>query len=173
MRGLVAFATSCAALCLAGCGYHVAGKADLLPTTLHTIAIPAFHNNTTKYKLTERLPQAIGREFISRTRYQVIQDETQADAILRGTVSNYFSGPTIFDPATGRASGIQVFVILRIELIERATGKVLYSAPNMEVKERYEVSVEQIPYFDENQDALDRLSRQVARDVVSSILEKF
>ena len=90
------------------CGYHVAGKADLVPKTVHTIAIPPFANATVRYKLTDLLPEAISREFIARTHYQVVNDPTQADAVLRGTVINYVAYPTLIDQATGRTSGLQV-----------------------------------------------------------------
>ena len=157
---------------LAGCGYHVAGHSDVLPSTLHTIAIPSFGNLTTRYKLAERLPGAIGREFIERTRYRVIADPNKADAILRGAVINFFSGPTIFDPTTGRAAGVLV-VVLQLTLTERTTGKVLYTRPSVEFRERYEVSIEQTAYFDESEPALERLSREVARQVVSSVISAF
>jgi len=158
---------------LVGCGYHVVGHSDVLPKTLHTIAIPSFGNATTRYKLAERLPGAIGREFIERTRYRIVADPNQADAILRGAVINYFSGPTIFDSTTGRAAGVQVIVVLQLTLTERSTGKVLYTRPSVEFKERYEVSIEQTAYFDESEPALERLSREVARQVVSSVLSAF
>lgn len=159
---------------LAGaCGYRVGGKADLLPRTIHTIAIPAFGNITTRYKLSERLPAAIGREFLNRTRYQVVYDPSQGDAILSGSVSNYLSATTIFDQASGRAAGIQVSVFLNIKLTNRANGDVLYERSNFEVRQRYEVSIEQQAYFDESEAAMERLSREVARQVVSTILEAF
>lgn len=163
------------ALVVAGCGYHVAGKGDLLPQNLHTIAIPSFANVTVRYRLTERLPEALAREFIARTRYQIVPDPNKADAILRGTVSNYISYPTVFDQRTGRASGLQVSVTLQLELIERATGKVLFSRPGYETKQRYEFSQSSAPqaYFDESDTGVDRLSRDVARDIVSAILESF
>src|SRR5260221_14252232 len=103
-------------LTLASCGYHVSGKADLLPKRIHTIAIPAFGNATTKYKLSERLTSALTREFISRTRYRIVADPNQAEAILTGSIINVFSYPTIFDPPTCRASGVQVVVILQVTL---------------------------------------------------------
>ncbi len=156
-----------------GCGYRVAGRGDLLPRNIHTIVIPAFANNTPRYKLSERLPIAITREFVSRTRYQVVQDPNTADAVLQGTVSGYNSNPTIFDPATGRASAVQLSVFLDITLRERATGTVLYSRTRMEFRERYEISVDQRAYFEESDTALDRLSRDVARTLVSAVLEKF
>ena len=43
----------------------------------------------------------------------------------------------------------------------------------MEVKERYEISIDPKAYFDESAPALQRLSRDVSRSVVSAVLEKF
>jgi len=160
-------------LSLTSCGYHVAGKADLVPKSIHTIAIPAFANITTRYKLTDHLPGAITREFIARTRYQIINDPTQADAVLRGSIVNYVAYPTTIDQQTGRASGLQVNVTMQVTLTERATGKVIFSRPNFDVHQRYELSLTAGAYFEESDAALDRLSRDVARDLVSSILENF
>ena len=78
-----------AAVSLTGCGYHVSGHSDLLPTNIKTIAIPAFGNITGRYRLTDLMPRALTREFISRTRYQVVADERNADAVLKGAVVNY------------------------------------------------------------------------------------
>ncbi|MCC6391222.1 MAG: LptE family protein [Bryobacterales bacterium] len=155
------------------CGYHVSGHADALPKSIKTIAVPAFGNNTTRYRLSDRLPQAITREFISRTRYQVVPDVNSADAILQGSVVNVLSFPTTFDTRTGRAAGVQINVYLNLNLTERATGKVLYSNPNMEVRERYEISIDPLAYFEESETALDRLSKEVAGAVVSRVLETF
>ena len=166
-------AAAVAAFALVGCGYHVAGRADLLPKNIRTIAVPAFQNVTIRYKLTDRLPAAIAREFISRTRYAIVSDPDEADAVLHGTVTNYNSYPTIFDHATGRASAVQLSVILTIVLRERAGGAVLYERQNMEFRERYEISADPRSYYDESDMALDRLSRDVARSVVSAVLEKF
>ena len=165
-------AVLCAAL-LASCGYHGGGRAELIPNTVHTIAVPAFTNATTHYKLTDQLPQAITREFITRTRYRVTPDTESADAILDGTVLGYNSFPTVFDPATGRASAVELRVVMRISLRERATGKILYSRPNFEIRERYQISIDPAAFFEESDSALLRASEQTARQVVSSILEAF
>lgn len=167
------------ALLLAACGYHVAGQANLVPKTIHTIAIPPFANVTVQYKLTDRLPEAIAREFIARTKYQIVSDPDQADAILRGTITNFVAYPTVFDQTTGRASGVQTNVTMQIQFVERATGKVIFTRPSFEAKQVFEVStagtsvVSARAYFDESETALMRLSRDVARDIVSAILENF
>jgi hypothetical protein len=158
---------------LTSCGYRVAGRGDLLPPTVRSIAIPAFGNITPRYKLAERLPADIGREFINRTRYRVVANPEEADAVLRGSVASFSAFPTVADPASGRATGVMVVVVLQVSLTERATGRVLFQRPGMEVRERYEISIDPTAYFDESESAIQRLSRDAARSVVSAVLEDF
>jgi len=161
------------AMGLTGCGYHVGGKADLLPKTVKTIAIPTFGNLTTRYKISDRLGNAVSREFLTRTRYQIVADPNGADAVLSGVVLNYVAFPTVVDQVTSRAAGVQIQVILQLTLTDKASGKVLFTRPNMEVRERYEISIDQSQYFEESESALERLSRDVARSVVSAVLSGF
>ena len=64
-------------------------------------------------------------------------------------------------------------VTLRLTLTDRATGKVLFSRPGAEFRERYEISTDPAAYFDESGTAMQRVSRDVARSVVTAILEGF
>jgi len=156
-----------------GCGYHLASRSTLLPKHVKTIAIPAFGNATTRYQLAQRLPTALTREFISRTRYHIVAEPAAADAVLEGAVANYLYYPVVFDPATGRAATIQIHIILSVTLRERASGAVLFTNPNLEIRERYEISVDQRAYFEESDPALERAAREAARRIVSALLEAF
>ena len=62
---------------------------------------------------------------------------------------------------------------LQLTLTDRTTGKVLYSTSGAEFRERYEISTNPQAYFDESGTAIRRVSRDIARAVVSAILEKF
>jgi Lipopolysaccharide-assembly len=159
---------------LTSCGYHISGsgRTNLFPDTVKTISVPAFSNLTTRYKLTDFMPEAISREFITRTRYRVV-DADHGDAILRGGILSFTFNPSIFDPATGRASVAEVHLTMQLTLTERATGRVLYSRPKFEVTERYQISSDPAQYFDESDPALRRACQQAAREVVSAILENF
>ncbi len=158
---------------IAGCGYHVSGHADLLPVNIKTIAVPAFGNATTRYQLARLLPEDITREFIARTRYAVVADPAQADAVLSGAILNAAAYPTTIDPASGRANAVQMIVTLQITLTDRHTGKTLFSRPAAEFRQVYQISLDPTKYFDESSTAMIRLSRDVARNVVSSVLEQF
>jgi outer membrane lipopolysaccharide assembly protein LptE/RlpB len=155
------------------CGYHVAGKADLIPKNIKTIAIPAFTTNQARPKLTRLLATNIAQEFTSRTKYNIVADPTQADAVLKGSLSNFVVFQTISDPTTGRATGATIVATLQITLTERATGKVLFSRSPLEFRERYEISTDPQTYFDESGTAVERVARDAARTVVTAILENF
>jgi Lipopolysaccharide-assembly len=72
-----------AILCLfsASCGYHTAGKANLLPSDLRTIAVPAFVNQTQTFKIEQMLTAAVVQEFGTRTNYHIVSDPGAADAV--------------------------------------------------------------------------------------------
>ena len=154
------------------CGYHVSGKADLMPKDVHTIYVPAFENLTTHYRLTDAVPEAIAREFIARTRYRVVAHQEDADAVLKGSITSLISYAILTDQATGRATALQVVAKFQITLYDRA-GKMLYSRPNWEFHQRYQLSTNAQTYFDESGAAELRMSQDVAREVVSGILENF
>ncbi len=160
-------------LLLSSCGYRVAGHADLVPKTIKTIAIPAFGNQTVHQKLSQLISEDLTREFISRTRYTIVSVPDNADALLTGSVLQYSSGGTIYDPVTGRATGGQIIVVLQVSLTDRHTGKTIFSRPRYEFRERYEISIDPQAYFDESGTAIIRLSRDVAHSVVTAILVDF
>ncbi len=175
LRPLLSFALFLLPFAFLSCGYHVAGNStsDTIPQNVKTIAIPAFTNLTIRYKLTNYLPAAITREFISRTRYRVVNDPKEADAVLTGAVVRYDSYPLTFDPATNKASTIQIIVTMQITLRDRVTNAVLFERPRFEARQVYELSIDPKGFVDESTVGLDRLSREVARSVVTAILENF
>lgn len=157
---------------LCGCGYHVAGQANLLPKDIRTIAITPWNNASTQYKLSGYMTEAMSREMISRTRFTVNADPSKADATLTASIVNMFSNATVSDPATGRGTGAQVIVQIQVRLVAK-DGRILFDRPNLDFRERYEISTDPRQYLDESQAALQRLSRNVARTLVSAILENF
>ncbi len=144
-----------------------------MPKEIRSIGIPPFSNPTTRYRLTERLPIAITREFLARTKYQILPDANGADAVLQGSIGMIMAFPTVFDPTSGRAAGVQVQTILAVTLTQAVSNKVLYTNPALDFRQRYEISTDPQAYFDESTSAFERLSRDVATSVVTAILENF
>lgn len=163
----------CLLPCLPSCGYHVAGRGDQIPRDVRTIAVLPFSNATSRYKVEQYVTRAVTHELLSRTRFRVTPDDREADATLSGAVVNIFLTPVIFDPASGRGTSVEIITQMQVSLVERRTGKILYQNQNYVARERYEVSTDPRAYFEESEIGLERMSRSVARSLVSAILEKF
>jgi outer membrane lipopolysaccharide assembly protein LptE/RlpB len=161
-----------ACLISAGCGYHAAGHANLLPPDLRTLAVPAFVNQTQTYKIEQTLTAAVVQEFTTRTKYNITADPSSADATLRGTVLATSTTPLTYDSQTGRASSVLVIVSLKVALTDRQ-GRVLYQNPSYVFREQYQVSQDLSSFFEEDSPAFQRLSRSFSRTLVSNVLEAF
>ena len=161
------------ALPLVGCGYRVAGRANTLPATVTTIAVPAFENRTSTYRLEQRLTSAGVRELLVSTRYRVVPNPEESDAVLRGVVRAIGGGAVVFDQATGRATTILVTVRMQAWLEDRLNGSVLYRNDNFVFREPYEISTDVASFFEESGPAMDRVSRDFARRLVAEMRERF
>lgn len=174
---LIAFGLSTLALCLVAfptaCGYHVAGRGDRLPPDVKTIAVPIFTNETSRFRIEQKVSAAITREFIERTRFQITPDPGRADAVLKGTIKEVRAGVVAFDLATGRATTLQIQVLAHVDLVDQHTRKTLFSNHNYIFREQYQISQTTSALFEEQDPALDRLARDLARTLVTEILENF
>jgi len=162
-----------APLAAAGCGYHVAGHASQLPSEWKDIAVPAFKNDTTRYRIEQRFTQAVIREFITRTKYRVVQDPQSADAVLHGEVLSIETSPVLFEATTGQVTMMLVTVHTKVELIDNKTEKPIYKNDDMVFRDEYQISTDLNSFFEEQDPALERMSRDLASHLVSNVLENF
>jgi outer membrane lipopolysaccharide assembly protein LptE/RlpB len=155
-----------------GCGYHTTAKGGSLPQ-VHTLAVPTFVNRTQTYRIEQLLTSAAVRELTTRTKYRILNHEDgDADATLKGIVLTAQSAPVTYDSVTGRASTALVTVAMRVTLTDK-NGKVIFENPNYVFREEYQISSQVSSFFQEEGPALDRLSRDFARSLVSNVLEGF
>jgi hypothetical protein len=156
-----------------GCGYRVAGRTNPFPPGIKVIAVPAFDNHTSTYRIEQLLTNAVVHELLARTSYSVVARPEAGDAVLRGEVIGIGNSAVVFDSVTGRATTILVTVTLRARLEDRATGNVLYRNDNFVFREPYEISTDVPSFFEEEGPALDRMSRDFAARLVSDMLQNF
>src|SRR5712672_344208 len=157
----------------AGCEYHTAGHSVQLPENVKTIAVPAFVNETSTYRIEQLLTSSVVREFTTRTHYHILNHPGEtADATLRGTVVSTSASPLTYNSTTGQAASVLVVVSMKVALTDRQ-GKVLYQNPSYLFREQYEVSQDLASFFEEDSPAFRRLSQDFARTLVSNILEGF
>ena len=168
-----------------GCGYHVAGRSDSLPKSIHVIAVPALENKTSVYRIEQKLTTATVHEFLAKTPYHVVSNPANADAVLRGKVLSLEAVPLQFDTKTARATTMLVTVKCEITFEEQTTGKVLYRTDNFLFRNEYEIptvittssgSTNQssiTSFFQEQDPALDRLAQDFATRLVAAVTENY
>jgi len=156
-----------------GCGYHVVGRSGNLPSEWKTIAIPAFKNDTTNYRIEQRFTEAVIREFITRTKYRIVQDPASADAVLTGEVASIETNPLLFEATTGQVTAMIVTVHTKVRLVDNRTEKSVYKNDDMVFREEYQLQTDVTVFFNEQSPALDRMSRDYASHLVADVLENF
>lgn len=161
-----------AALALSGCGYHAVGHSTRLPQDVKVLAVPMFVNQTQTYRIEQILTRDVVRELIARTHYRVVTDSASPDASLTGTVLSAQATPLTYDAQSGRISSAMVTVTMKVSLTDRS-GRVLFENPNYSFRQQYQVSREVTSFFEEGTPALQRLSQDFARTLVSDMLEAF
>jgi outer membrane lipopolysaccharide assembly protein LptE/RlpB len=159
------------ALLVAGCGYHVAGRITGAPAEWRTIAIPAFKNDTTHDRIEQRFTEAVIREFIARTKYRIVQDPSSADAILHGEILSIDTSPVLFNATTGEVTAMLVTIQAKVEVDDSVTKKPAYRNDDMTFRDEYQISSDPQSFFNEEDPALGRMSRDFASRCVSTILE--
>jgi hypothetical protein len=155
------------------CGYHVAGQATRITPDVKTIAVPPFKNQSSTFRIEQQLTAAVTREFLERTHYRILPNPTDADAVLRGTVKEVRARAITFDVNTGLATSLQVQVTADVKLEDVHSHKLLFSNSNYVFREEYQVSETPAALFEEDKPALDRLAHDLARTLITDILENF
>jgi len=160
-------------LLITGCGYHTLNSAAHLPSTVHTLAIPSFKNNTQSYHTQAVFTQAVIREFNSRSSLRIVSGEdADADATLLGTILTFTINPLTYDNTTGQTSTYLVTIRTKLELVDKH-GKVIWQQPSYLFRQQYEQSQDLASFIQEDSAATHRLAREFASAAVADILESF
>jgi outer membrane lipopolysaccharide assembly protein LptE/RlpB len=162
-----------AALSGMSCGYHVAGRASNLPSEWKTIAVPAFKNDTTRYRIEQRFTESVIKQFLQRTKYKIVQNPPEADAVLHGEVLTIETDPMIFNATTGQVTMMLVVVHTKVLLVDNKTQKVVYKNDDMVFRDEYQISTDAREFFEEQDPALERMARDFAAQLVSNVVETF
>jgi outer membrane lipopolysaccharide assembly protein LptE/RlpB len=156
---------------LAGCGYHALGAATHLPPDVHTLSVPLFASKTDAYHTETVMTEAVIREFMARTRFRVTPDTTDdADAVLHGTILKESVTPLTYNAATQESSSFLMTIVASVTLTGR-DGTVLYENKNYVYRQQFQSTTDLPTFIQENPAAVQRLSRDFARQLVADVLE--
>ncbi|MGH9599105.1 MAG: LPS assembly lipoprotein LptE [Terracidiphilus sp.] len=170
---LLALAPLAVLLGLAGCGYHTLGAATHLPPDLKTLAVPIFANQTNAYGTETAMTDAVIREFKARTRFRVVPEaDDDADATLHGAILKEAVTPLTYNSSTQQSSSFLITMVISVTLQAR-DGRVLYRNKDYVFRQQYQSTTVLPTFLQEDTAAVQRLSRDFARQFVADVLEGF
>ena len=153
--------------------YKQAGKGDALPSHIKTLAIPAFQNPSLRFKVEQRFTSAMIDEVLRRQRtLQVVAKAEGADAVMLGTIKQFAYRGVLLDDY-GRARVFEITVVAGITVKDQTKNKVIFDNQNYVFKTEYEITGDPNSFFNEEGPAVNRLARDFAKSVLTTILEGF
>jgi len=160
-----------------GCGYALAGRGSFLPDYIRVVGIPQFENRSNVSRMEQVLTEKVRAELIGRGKYRVVPDATGADALLSGEILAVAIQPVGFTEQQ-LASRYLFTMTMKVAFTDTQTNMVLWSNDALTFREEYELSTRgntsiDAAFVDQERSSVDRIAGDVARSVVTSILEAF
>ena len=160
-----------------GCGYALAGRGSFLPTDIRVVAIPQLMNRTTFFDVEQILTEKIRNEFIGRGKYRVVPDAAGADAVLNAEITSITLSPVGLTN-TQLASRYQFVLTMKVDFVDARINKSLWANNALSFTGEYDLTTtgataDLSNFADQQRGAFDRISTDVARTVVTAIVEAF
>jgi outer membrane lipopolysaccharide assembly protein LptE/RlpB len=92
--------------------------------------------------------------------------------VLHGTILKEIVAPLTYNTATQQSSSFLITMVVSVTLTGR-DGNVLYENKNYVFRQQYQSTTNLPSFFQENPAAMQRLSREFARQLVADVLEGF
>jgi hypothetical protein len=168
------------ALATSACGYALAGRGSFLPTDIRVVAIPPLGNRTTFFDVQQILTEKVRNEFIGRGKYRIVSDPAGADAVLNAEITSIALQPVGFT-STQLASRYAFNLTMKVDFVDARTNRSLWQNDALVFREEYDLTVsaggngviQAETFVDQQRGSFDRIATDVARSVVTSIVEAF
>jgi hypothetical protein len=129
-------------------------------------------------RVEQQMTEKIRTEFIDRGKYTIVPTTSGADAVLSGAITSIAFQEV---GLTGQqlASRLLFIVTMRVQFTDSRTSQVLWSNEALTFREEYDLKtrsngqVDGAVLLEQEGPAFERLATDLARTVVSAILEAF
>jgi hypothetical protein len=168
----------CLSFASGGCGYALAGRGSFLPTDIRIVGIPPLVNRTTYFDVEQVLTEKIRNEFIGRGKYRVVPEAGSADAVLSAEIMSITLSPVGFT-TTQLASRYQFVLTMKVDFVDARINKSLWANDALSFTGEYDLTssagnaIDASSFVDQQRSAFDRMATDVARTVVTAIVEAF
>lgn len=166
------------ALALLGpsCGYALVGKGVTSDPSIRRIGVPMFRDGTGKAGLDQKVTQRVIEELLKRGRFDVVQETAGVDAVVDGELVSYVAVPVGFSDEGGartQPNRYSVTLTARVRYAKTGQTEAIWENEAFAFRDEYDVADDPSAFFNQEEQALDRLSSQFARSLVAAMLEAF
>jgi hypothetical protein len=144
-----------------------------LPSRIKTVAVPAFQNESLRFKVESRFTEAVINEIVRRGRGIRVQGAREgADAVVDGVIKSFnFSGVLLDNQ--GRARIFEVEIRAAVTVRDQIENRVLYDNQNFIFRGEFEFANDPRTFFNEEDPAVQRMARAFAESIVSTLVNGF
>ncbi len=159
---------------LTGCGYHLVGTSSFLPEELQVLYLANFENKTTWSDVDQRLNESLAREWVRRGRFELVDERKKAQVVLEGVIRRISMVPVALDDQ-GRATEYQMTLTVSVQLLDvrGEEPEVLWEDKAFSRRTSYEVDLSAVDFFDRQIQAMELVSENLSRALVTAVLEGF
>src|SRR5258705_186204 len=148
-----------------------AGQGKSFPAAIKPIPLQAFQTSSLHYRVEQRFTQAVIDEILKRARaLRIVTNQDNADAVLNGDIRSFRTLGTILDDR-GRTRMWDVRIIVSVVVRDLKTHKIIFENPRMAFEGEYELSDDPQSFFNEENPAVDRIAKDFAQTIVSTLME--
>ena len=145
-----------------------------LPGGIESVGIPTFRNLTSQYRIEQIISKAVLKEFTLRTQVPVNSRSTGVDSVLMGEIVGMNSTPVTFgtQKVGSQTFGATFMISVRLsaKLVRLKDSAVLWQNDSFLYREPYVLNANVSDFFSEENPALERLARDFAASLASTIL---
>ncbi len=185
MKRLILITSFCLCLVMGmvlnNCGYKLAGFSQQVPTQIKTIIIPDFVNKTNRFQVDQFITFAVRDEFIKRSSLVLVENESRADSILEGTITQFNISPLSYSDEAS-ANFYRVSISVSVRFIDLQTNEIIFEGQDINFSDSYEINVyggemgefnAAEDFFSQESETLAKIAGEFASSVVTTILENF
>ena len=156
------------------CGYHALNGENILGPGVHTIELKSFENDTREPGLEQLVGEAMNEEFERRgwIKPQLEGRDQAPDLVMRGTLlsasvhsSSYSAG------ALALEEGLDVALSVSVHRVDN--GELVWQHNDLRLREVFLSSADPGVYISNKEQALRRISAEIAERVHDELFQKF
>jgi lipopolysaccharide assembly LptE-like protein len=176
MTRLFASALLASLLALSACGYHALNGENILGLGpgVHSIELKSFENETREPGLEQLIGEAINEEFARRgwLKPRLEGQDGKPDLVLTGILhSAAYHSASYSAGALAVEEGIEVG--LDVSVHRGDTGELVYQHPDLRLRELFLSSADPNVFISNKEQALRRISAEIAERIHDELYQKF